>query len=369
MDATATSAKDITGQPPGVPVQQRYLALDAYRGLIMLLLVSGGFGLHKLPPTPLFQALAQQFEHRPWGGAVFYDLIMPAFLFMVGVAMPFSLGRRMEEGASFRKLLGHVAKRSLTLLAISQVLLSIEMSRPHLQFHNVLTQVAATYFLCFLLMQLRFRYQAIAALALLAAHSAVYLLFPGADGAFQQHTNIGAVIDRAIMGQNYAWPCNNINFISETAGVLFGVWTGQLLRGARPQMEKLRILAAGMVLAFVSGLSLSPLVPINKWLWTASYTLYTTGWVLAGLLVFYLVAEIRGIRKPMFPLVVIGMNSLFVYCTGELFRSWLDKSLKVFTRDFAFLGTAAPVVQACAVLAVIWYLSYWLYKRKIFIRA
>lgn len=369
MATTFVAAQTVSGAPEAPVAAQRYVALDAYRGLIMLLLVSGGLGFHQLPKTPFFSALAEQFEHRPWGGAVFYDLIMPAFLFMVGVAMPFSLGRRMEQGANFRNLLFHVAQRCLTLLLVSQVLLSIERNQAHLQFHNVLTQVAATYFICFLLMQLPFRGQAIAAVALLAGHSTIYLLFPGPDGAFQQHTNIGAVIDRAIMGQNYPWPCVNINFISEIAGVLFGVWTGQLLRGDRPQAQKLRILVAGMIAAFAAGLALSPVVPINKWLWTASYTLYTTGWVVLGLLAFYLVAEVWGIRKPLFPLVVVGMNSLFVYCVGELLHGWIDKSVRVFTGWFLLLGTLAPVAQAVAVLAVIWYLSYWLYRRRMFIKA
>ena len=348
---------------------QRYLPLDAYRGLIMLLLVSGGLGFRQLPKEPFYQVLAEQFQHRPWGGAVFYDLIMPAFLFMVGVAMPYSLGRRIEHGHDFRDLLGHVAIRSLKLLVISEILISITSNRAHFQFHNVLTQVAATYFLCFWLMRLRFRYQALAAFLLLAFHSALYLVFPGPDGAFQQHTNIGAVIDRALMGQNYSWPCNNINFIAETPAVLFGVWTGDLLRGGRPLAAKLKILSAAMVLAFASGLLLSPWVPINKWLWTASYTLYTTGWSLLGLLAFCVLTDVFGIRKPLFPLMVVGVNSLFVYCVGELFRGWIDRSLKVFTGGFQFLGTPAPVIQSLAVLAVIWCMAYWLYKRKIFIKA
>lgn len=347
---------------------QRNLSLDAYRGFIMILLVSGGFGFSKLPPEPIYRFIANQFEHKPWGGAVFYDLIMPAFLFMVGVAMSFSLGRRMEKGESFQSLLKHVAARSAKLLLISQILLSIEMNRFHLQFHNVLTQVAITYFLCFLLMRLSFRFQILTAFLLLAAHSALYLLFPGADGPFQQTTNIGAVIDRFLMGQNYPWPCVNINFIPETASVLFGVWVGRLIRGGKPLATQIKILSLGMVISFSLGLLLPPLVPINKWLWTASYTLYTTGWSILGLMLFLFLVEGIGIRRLMFPLVVVGMNSIFVYCVEEVFRSWINHSLAVFTRGFQFIGSWAPVAQSCAVLAVIWYLAYWLYTRKIFLK-
>jgi hypothetical protein len=65
----------------------------------------------------------------------------------------------------------------------------------------------------------------------------------------------------------------------------------------------------------------------------------------------------------------VGLNSLFVYCVGEILRPWIDKSVAVFTGGFKFIGTLAPVAQSCVVLAVIWYLAYWLYKRKVFLRA
>jgi predicted acyltransferase len=367
--ARKTATEGLRSSSPPPIEKQRYLPLDAYRGLIMILLVSEGLGFSELPQQPLYQTIANQFQHRPWGGTVFYDLIMPAFLFMVGVAMPFSLGRRMEQGADVRRLFGHVVRRCISLIIISQILLSIESNQAHFQFHNVLTQVAATYFICFFLMQLKFRYQAAAASLILAGHSALYLLFPGPDGPFQPVTNIGAVIDRTIMGHNYLIaPCVNINFIPETASVLFGVWTGNLIRSNRLRAEQLRIITVGMIAAFASGLLFAPLVPINKWLWTATYTLYTTGCSLLGLLFFYLLIDVLGIRKPMFFLTVVGMNSLFVYCVGEVLRGWINQSLMVFTGGFRFIGTLAPVAQSCAVLLVIWYLTYWLFKRKIFLR-
>ena len=357
--------------------KQRYLPLDAYRGLIMILLVSDGFGFSELTGHPFYGFIANQFHHRPWGGAVFYDLIMPAFLFMVGVAMPYSLGRRMEQGADKRQLLDHVAKRSVSLVIISWILISIESEHPHIQFHNVLFVVAFTYFVCFFLMQLEFRYQAIVAFALLVGHSALYLLFPGPDGAFQQVTNIGAVIDRASMGRTYFMPAFlyekapfvNLNLIPEIATVLFGVWTGNLIRSNRPRAGQMKIMTLGMIAAFASGLLFSPLVPINKWLWTATYTLYTTGWSILGLLILYLLIDVLGIRRPMFFFTVVGMNSLFVYCVGEILRGWINNSVMVFTGGFKFIGTLAPVAQSCVVLFVIWYLTYWLYKRRIFLRA
>jgi predicted acyltransferase len=85
-------------------------------------------------------------------------------------------------------------------------------------------------------------------------------------------------------------------------------------------------------------------------------------------LVLYLVIDVLGIRRPMSVLTIVGMNSLFVYCVGEILRGWIGNSLAVFTGGFKFIGTLAPVAQSCAVLLLIWFVAYWLYKRKIFLR-
>jgi predicted acyltransferase len=334
----------------------------------MLLLISDGFGFSHLPEGGPLRFLARQFEHNPWGGAVFYDLIMPAFLFMVGVAMPFAISRRLDRGEDRRAVTKHVVVRCLRLLLISQIILSIALNRPHLQFHNVLTQVAAAYLACYFLMRLPFWQQAAAAAVLLVMHSAVYLLFPGPDGAFARVTNAGTRLDRWLMGESYPWPCVNLNILAEIPSVLFGVWAGNLLMQQKPRAAQLKTLALGMAAAFAAGLLLSPLVPINKWLWTASYTLYTTGWVILGLLLCIILVEYAGIRRPLFPFMVVGMNPLFIYCLHQLLKGWIDHSLMVFTGGYKFLGLFGPIAQSCSVLVVIWLLAYWMYKRKIFLK-
>jgi predicted acyltransferase len=335
----------------------------------MILLTSEGFGFSELRNHPFYGAIANQFQHRPWGGAVFYDLIMPAFLFMVGVAMPFAFARRAELGATPRDNLKHVLVRCLRLAIISEIWVSIVENRVHLSVHNVLMVVAITYFTCFLLMRLAFWKQAMVAAMLLVLHSAIYLLFPGPNGAFAQVTNAGARLDQWSMLARFNFPykCVTINLVTEVTSVLFGVWAGNLLRSGKPRAEQIKLLILGMVAAFALGLGFSPLVPINKWLWTSTYTLYTTGWSILGLLIFYVLVEILKIRRPMFFLAVVGRNSLFVYCVGGILTGWINSKLLLFTGGFKFIGTLAPVAQSCSVLLVIWYLAYWLNKRKIFL--
>ncbi len=356
--------------PPRPTTEPRYLALDAYRGFIMLVLVSSGFGLAALARRdPAFAAIAGQFEHKPWAWIAFWDLIQPAFMFMVGVAMPFALARRAEQGVSKGQIFRHVGARSLRLLLMSQILMSIAAGRPFVQLTNVLAQIAITYFLCYLIMQLQFRWQAVTAALILAGHWALYAVFPGAEGAFwSKTTNIGAVIDGFVFHRANPGYWVSINFVTSTATTLFGVWTGQLLRSRRSHRENLRILAASAAACFALGLAIHPWNPIVKRICTTSFTIYSTGWVLLMLLVFYWVIEVAGYRKWTFPLVVVGANSIFIYSVDFVLRGWLDRAIGVFTFHFKWIGTFAPVAQSCAVLAAMWYLCYWLYRRKIFFK-
>jgi predicted acyltransferase len=348
--------------------QKRYLALDAYRGFIMIMLVSGGFGFGALKAHPIYGKIAAQLEHVPWEGAVFWDLVQPAFMFMVGVAMPFALARRMEQGTTFREVFSHIAWRSLKLILISQILISIASGVAGFQLINVLSQIAFTYFLCFLIMQLEFRWQALTAALLLAGHWALFVLFPGPDGAFSKTDNIGALIDRAVLGFNYRGYYVTINFISSTVTTLFGAWTGTLLISERTRARKLRILAAAMVGCFAAGLALTLFNPMIKRLWTASFTFYSTGWVLLMMLAFFWLIEVLGYRKFAFPLVVVGMNSIFIYSINQVLKGWIRRAVGVFIGDFEFVGTLAPVMLSCATLLVMWYFCYWLYQRKIFFK-
>ncbi len=353
---------------PKPPASERYVALDAFRGFIMIMLASEAFGFGALQGDPTYGRVASWFEHVEWTGAAFWDLIQPAFMFMVGVAMPFALARRKELGASERGNFRHVAIRAVKLILLSQFLMIVSEHRIHFQLINVLSQIAFTYFLTYSIIQLEFRWQVAAAASLLALHTAMFAAFPGPEGAFSKTGNIGAVIDKAVLGYNYQGYYVTINFISSTVTTLFGAWTGTLLRAAKPRAAKLKILAIATAAALASGLALSLVVPNVKRLWTASFTFYSTGWVLLMMLGFILLIDVLGVRKPGFPLVVVGMNSIFIYSAGFLVRGAINNWISAFSGGFKFVGTLAPVAQSCAVVLVLWYLCYWLYKHRIFLK-
>jgi len=350
--------------------QQRYLALDAYRGFIMLILSSGGIGLAALAARrPAWAPIADQFEHMPWQWITFWDLIQPAFMFMVGVAMPFAIARRVELGTNRRQLFGHVVLRSLRLILMSQILISISSGRLRFQLINVLAQIGITYFLCYLIMQLKFRLQVLIAGVLLIGYWALFVAFPGTEGPFlSKDTNVGAIVDIRVFGHQNEDHWTTINFVPSTVTNLFGVWAGLLLQSRRTHAQKMRILAAWAVGCLVVGLAIHPWNPIIKRICTTSFTLYSGGWILLMLLAFYWVVEVKGWRKWTFPLVVVGANSIFIYSLDQVLRGWLSRAVGVLTTNYAFLGDFASVAQSCTVLLVMWYLCYWLYGRKIFLK-
>lgn len=357
-----------TQAPEGLMGIRRYVALDAYRGFIMLLLASEGFGFAFLKHDPTWGRVAGWFDHVPWQGAVFWDMIQPAFMFMVGVAMPFALAKRAAAGATWTDNFRHVLSRSVRLIVMSQILICVSAGRIKPQLINVLSQIAFTYFLSFLIMQWKLRWQVLTAVGLLAFWTALLFAFPGPDGPFSRTNSVGLVVDRAIFHYDYDPAYSTLNFIASTVWTLSGVWVGRLLMGNRTDREKMKLLIAGMVLAFAFGLTLRPWIPMIKQLCTPSFIFYSLGWVLFMLICFYWIVEIRGWRRPVFPLLVVGMNSIFIYSLGEMLHRWLDRAVGVFTFHFGFIGTLAPVAQSCAVLLVMWYLCYWLYKRRIFLR-
>ena len=213
--------------PPGAPPDsRRFLALDAYRGFIMLILASEGFGFSALQGDPNWGRIARWFHHVPWDGGVFWDMIQPAFMFMVGVAMPFALAKRTELGATKRDNFRHIVVRSIRLIILSQIIIWIQAGRIKPQLINVLSQIAFTYFLTYLIMRWRRRYQVVSAIVLLAGWTALLFAFPGPDGPFSKRDHIGLVIDRAIFHYDYDPAYSTLNFIASTVWTLSGAWVG-----------------------------------------------------------------------------------------------------------------------------------------------
>ena len=170
----------MTPAPPAAQQQARLTSLDAFRGAIMLYLASHGFGIGEVAQKSaggFWESLAWWFDHVPWTGCSTWDLIQPAFMFMVGVAVPYSYASRAAQGHSFGKQLRHALVRALILILLSVFLVS-RSGRTTWEFTNVLAQIGLGYpFLLFLLGR-RFAVQAGIAAAILTGYWVFFALHP-----------------------------------------------------------------------------------------------------------------------------------------------------------------------------------------------
>ena len=396
---------------------QRLQSLDAYRGLIMISLSFAGFGLAATaanhletdPTSSFWRQVQYQFSHVPWVGCAYWDLIQPSFMFMVGVSMAYSYVGRQRRGDSYARMLCHAFTRSIVLIALSIFLMSMWGDRTAWGFMNVLAQIGLGYTFLFLLWGKSFRTQAIVALLLLAGTWVAYESYPhaginltsgapevgitkewadenlcGIRAAWHKNANLGHAVDRWLLNQfprTEPFEFNRggyqtINFIPSIATMLFGLMCGELLRSERSSRDKLRILVlAGIVgLCVGQSLHLAGVCPLVKRIWTPSWALFSAGWcclILAGL---YAVIDMGGIKRWSFPLTVVGMNSIAIYCMSMTLKPWTSRQLQihlgedVFTLYGAVDTAIAPTIQALAAGLVFWLVCYYMYRNKIFVR-
>jgi heparan-alpha-glucosaminide N-acetyltransferase len=368
---------------PAPSLAGRLVSLDAYRGFIMLAMVSASLGTQGLAGDPHWGWLADQMEHRKWEGCTFWDLIQPSFMFMVGVAMPFAFARRTERGESWGRQFLHVVKRCLLLIGIGIVMDSFGRDRVTVQFIRVLQQIAIGYFIAFLVLRTGPPGQAIVALLLLAAHTLAYWFSAGGPAAWDyayREVNIGRSLDQAMhepfvmLGYPDIMPLSKgfyvtFNAVSSAATILIGVLAGELLRRPFAQKTKALALLVGGAVLFGTGLLLEQWVPMIKRLWTASFALYAAGWTCWMMCLFYTVIDIAGWRGWAWPLVVVGVNSIFIYVSAGLLNGTIRNVLKPFVSEpLRPLGPWAAVVLAVLVTFVQWLLCLFLYRQRVFLK-
>jgi predicted acyltransferase len=370
-------AQEATSPPtrarPGVSsVAERLLALDAYRGLIMLTLLAGGV-FHSLKGHPTWNWLYVQNEHVAWEGCVYWDLIQPSFMFMVGVAMPFALARRASLGDSWGRRFRHALVRAFNLVLIGVLLDNFGAQAWSIGFMRVLQQIAFGYVVAFFVVGSSFRAQALTAAAILVGYTVLWAFNPwnGPGGPWAQgYENIGGAFDRWLLGRNYSGYYVGMNAVPSAATIIFGVMAGQFIMSRRPPRQTtLTLLAAGLG-GIALGLAASPWVPLIKRIWTPSFAVYAAGWTTLMLLAFYLVIEVAGWKAWSLPLVVVGMNSIAAYVLGNAFGGWF-RSLSAAWVGWLKepLGAAwIPVFQHLLFACAAWAVLYWLYRRRIFFK-
>jgi predicted acyltransferase len=367
-------------QPPAF-ITKRVTSIDALRGFDMLWIAGGDHvirTLYKVWPGPVTQLLDTQFEHVPWAGFHVYDLIFPTFLFVVGVVLPFSLTRRVEEGADRRHLYRHIVQRFLLLFFLGLTYNGLLDFNLHtMRIPGVLQRISICYFIAALVvMNTKIRGQAMVAGGILIAYWAIMKLVPvpgiGA-GVLTPEGNLSAYLDRLIIPFRFCCYTfgDNEGLLSTLPAIstcLLGVLAGHWLRSGKytPNRKALGLVVAGIASLFI-GWVWSFNFPIIKNIWSSSFVLWAGGWSLLLLALFYWIIDVRGYQRWSFFFKVIGMNAIAIYLADRMFDFGIIAN--IFLHGILpHLGKVAPLVSSCGVIFCAWLFVYFLYRQKIFLR-
>lgn len=403
---SATAATPLAAVSKTIAAPQRNIAVDAYRGLVMLLMMGEVLQFWKLartyPGSLFWHVLAYSQTHVEWAGMSLHDTIQPGFTFLAGVALPYSIASRKAKGQPFAWQLAHTVWRSFLLIALGIFLRSTHAPQTNYTFEDTLTQIGLGYTFAFLLAYCKPRVQGIALAALLIGYWLAWALYPAPGPGFD-YTAVGVPADwghnfsgflahwnkNSNLGQAFdLWFLNllpraarfayndggylTLSFIPTLGTMLLGLQAGQWFRAAAPRIPIRKFLIAAAVL-IAAGLLLhfSGICPIVKRIWTPAWTLFSGGVCFAFLAAFSWLTEVKGWRRWAFPLVVIGMNSIAAYLIDHLWTDFVYDSLRIHLGAAPFLvfgPNFEPLLSGATVLAIFWLILYWMYRRKLFLR-
>jgi predicted acyltransferase len=381
--------KDSTPSP-------RLVSLDVFRGIAiasMILVNNPGSWDHIYPPL----------EHAEWHGCTPTDLVFPFFLFIVGVAMPFSLAKYTPENRPTPQVYTRIIRRGLILFALgllltlSTMLLDLLFKGIALDFSTirimgVLQRIGLAYVIAALaVLKLPQRGLWIFAGVVLMAYWVAMQLIPvpgyGA-GNLTAEGNLGGYIDSILLGKKHLYkggpfdPEGLFSTLPSVVTVLIGYFTGLWLK-KQPVKNQTSINLSIVGLAFlVIGKLWDFVFPINKALWTSSYVVYTGGWALLVLALCYQLIEVRGLKRWGFPLEVMGLNAIFLFVGSGLLGRLLMKtpigngtdaiSVKTWIYQNWFSGWAGDLngslLFAIANIILWWVILYGMYRRRWFLK-
>ena len=343
--------------------EERLASLDAFRGFAiagMVLVNNPGDWSH----------LYSQLAHAAWHGWTFTDWIFPFFLFIVGVSMTLSTGRRLALGDHRAALLRSLARRAVVIFLVGFTLNLI----PHfnwgaVRIPGVLQRIAlCTLLAAPLVLWFGWRGQVKALIGLFTVYAVLMLAVPvpGPDGVvatglLQPGRDTGAWLDRALLSghlwvQSKTWdPEGLLSTLPAVGTVLFGVLTGHVLAWRAEAAHKtVWMLIAGLALLWLGAILDVVLMPINKALWTPSYAVFMAGWALLVFGAFYWLmdgapqARVRAAAARFFqPLVIYGMNALFIFALSGFIAKMMG-FIKIPVASAEAAGAAGAATQAAA---------------------
>jgi predicted acyltransferase len=385
----------------------RLASMDAYRGLVMFLMMAEILHLSKVaeshPGNRLWQFLALNQSHVAWFGCTLHDLIQPSFSFLVGVALPYSLASREARGESSYRAWLHAGWRAVVLILLGVFLRSVGHPQTRWTFEDTLSQIGMGYLFLFWLGHRSGRVIWGAFALIIVGYWLAFVLYPvpgpgfdyGAVGVppdwphhqtgvaahFNKNSNLAWAFDtwflnlfpRVTPFTHNGGGYSTLSFIPTLGTMILGLIAGRWLRANYGPQRLLRRLVIAGLIGITAGLILhyTGICPVVKRIWTPGWTIFSGGCCFLLLAAFYYLVDLKSWRKPVFPLVVIGMNSIAIYVIVHLIDNFVIESFKVhFGREiFNLLGAGnATLLSGGYALLVFWLILYWMYRRKLFIR-
>jgi predicted acyltransferase len=368
--------------------QERLVSLDVFRGMTI-----AGMVLVNNPGT--WSAIYPPLAHAEWHGITPTDFIFPFFLFIVGVAIPLALGKRVEAGVT-KDVYIKIIRRFVIIFALGLFMAAF----PYFEFSTlripgVLQRIAVCYLIVSLIfLHTDWKKQTVIGIGLLLFYWLMMTMVsvPNCEvtSISDKVCNLSAYIDRVILTENHIWkqskvfdPEGILSTLPALVTTISGVLTGTWLKSKRGDLEKVSgIFFFGIVLCAL-GWSWNSFFPYNKSLWTSSYVVYTSGLALCFLGFCYWLIDIKGYRKWTKPFVIFGVNALALFVGSGLMAKSMGLikftgtdgqpiSLHGLIFNNIFLQIAAPI--NASLLFAICFILFWLflmwllYRRQIYIK-
>ena len=375
-------------------MQKRLLSLDVLRGLdiFFLVVLYPVVSSIEYANNELFSYLIPFFLHSDWNGFSFWDIVMPLFMFMSGVTIPYSLGKYREKSATYHIYL-RLIRRVILLWIIGMMIQGNLLGfDPNLIFiyTNVLQAIAVGYFISSLLyLNASVKSQICVAIILLLAYWGImeFVTINGYGGGdYTPQRNLSEYVDRVVLGRfrdcarvidgkvvflpsyTYTWILSSLNFV---VTILSGLFAGEILRSTMPNRRKLWLMF-GMGIAWsVVGWILNMVHPVNKHIWTSSFTLVSSGYCMLLMWLFYYWIDCCGHKKFLVLFMVYGMNSITAYVLTEIPN--VTKRLTIISNALfhpiePYVGEYYQVIIAGSNVFIIYLVLYFMYKKKIYLR-
>lgn len=381
LDAASKPAAEVN--IPVKPASERLVSLDAFRGAtiaLMVLVNTAGDYRHVYAPL----------QHSEWNGWTITDVVFPSFLWIVGVSLTLSFARRVAQGASKARLFRQVLRRALILYALGLVIYGFpRYDLSTLRLLGVLQRIAICYLIASAIyLTTRVRGQVLWLIGLLASYWMLMTLVPVpgyGPGDLRPDHNLENYIDRMVLGaHNYGggtWdPEGILSTLPSIATALFGILCGHLLRMKRDLAERTVWLFFAGNLLLALGLVFDTWLPINKKLWTTSFSVFMAGLDFVVFAIFIWIVDRLGYKKAVRPFVILGMNAIAIYMASEMidvilhFIRWgtppAVMSLRTWIYNTLFAPLASPInaslLYAIAYVLLMFAIAYAMYRRRWF---